>query len=381
MAITLILALNVLVFVGVNAARILFSLYGLNLGAGPGDVGAILATLYLFPLFLSWPMGVLSDRVGARWLLAGGVAAGAAGMLIPFLQPSLGALYLAAALLGITMLVLTVMGQHLVGALSQPHERNRNFNNYSMTGSAAMLLGPLFAGFAIDHFGHAWACLAVSALLVAASLAAALWGKTLPRSARRTAAGGNLLHTLKDRRLWKVLGISSLAQLGNDLFQAFLPIYAHGLGMNASTIGAMLAALAVGSFAVRLAMMRLIVRLGERRLMAAAFALGAVSFMLVPLVQAPAALGALAFAYGLSLGCTQPLSMILMYNSAEVGRAGEAVGLRLTVNNIARVVGPALFGAIGAGAGLFTVYWLNGMLMAGGARLTASLKRRTRAGL
>ena len=72
MAINLILALNVLVFVGVTAARIVFSLYALELGANAAGVGAILAMMYLFPLLLSWPIGVLADRFGSRWLLAGG---------------------------------------------------------------------------------------------------------------------------------------------------------------------------------------------------------------------------------------------------------------------------------------------------------------------
>ena len=78
MAINLILLFNILVFVGVTAARMVFSLYALELGANAAGVGAILAMVYLFPLLLSWPIGVLADRFGSRWLLAGGAAGGAA---------------------------------------------------------------------------------------------------------------------------------------------------------------------------------------------------------------------------------------------------------------------------------------------------------------
>ena len=370
MAINLILALNAFVFVGVNAARIVFSLYALELGANAAGVGAILAMVYVLPLLLAWPIGVLADRFGARWLLAAGAASGAAGMLVPFFFPTLISLHVAAILLGLTIVLTAVLGQNLVGVLSAPAERARNFSNYSLTGSLAIFLGPLLAGFAIDHGGHARACLGVSAMLMLGAGLMLLRGGALPPSQGRPKSSGSLLRTLMDPRLRRMLVVSSLAQLANDLFQAFLPIYAHGIGLSASVIGSLLAALAVGSFAVRLALLKLIKRFGEHRYLAIAFYLGAAVFILVPLVQAPTLLAALAFGFGLSLGSTQTLTLMLMFSSAEEGRAGETVGLRLMVNNIARIAGPAVFGAIGALAGLSAVFWINGMLMAAAGRLS-----------
>lgn len=370
MAIHLILALNAFVFVGVNAARVVFSLYALELGANAAGVGAILAMVYVFPLLLAWPIGVLADRFGARWLLAAGAASGAAGMLVPFFFPTLTSLHIAAVMLGLTIVLTAVLGQNLVGVLSAPAERTRNFSNYSLTGSLAIFVGPLFAGFAIDHVGHARACLGVSVLLMLGMGLMLVFGGALPRSQGQPKSAGNLLRTLMDPRLRRMLVVSSLAQLANDLFQAFLPIYAHGIGLSASVIGSLLAALAIGSFAVRLAMLRLIRRFGEHRYLAISFYLGAVVFILVPLAQAPTLLAALAFGFGLSLGSTQTLTLMLMFSSAEEGRAGETVGLRLMVNNIARIAGPAVFGAIGALAGLSAVFWVNGVLMAAAGRLS-----------
>lgn len=374
MAINLILALNAFVFVGVNAARILFSLYALELGASTAGVGAILAMVYVFPLLLAWPIGVLADRFGARWLLAAGAASGAAGMLVPYFFPTLIALRVAAVLLGLTIVLTAVLGQNLVGVLSAPAERTRNFSNYSLTGSLAIFLGPLLAGFAIDHVGHARACLAVSVLFMLALGLMLLRGGALPPSKRQPRSSGSLLRTLMNPRLRRMLAVSSLAQLANDLFQAFLPIYAHGIGLSASVIGSLLAALALGSFAVRVAMLKLIKRFGEHRYLAIAFYLGALVFILVPLAQAPTLLAALAFVFGLSLGSTQTLTLMLMFSSAEEGRAGETVGLRLMVNNIARIAGPAVFGALGALAGLSAVFWINGMLMAAAGRLSTPRK-------
>lgn len=370
MAIFLILALNVLVFIGINAARIIFSLYGLNLGASPAGVGGVMAMLYVFPLLLSWPIGVLSDRFQARWLLAGSTAVGACGILVPYLFPVLASLYVAATLLGLTLAFTAVMGQSLIGSLSKPEERTRNFSNYAMSGSVSIFVGPLFAGFTIDHFGYGLTCAGISAVLLTGVAFLLIWGQALPRSERKVRRSGNLLHTLAERRLWGMLALSSLSQLGNDIFQIFVPIYAHGVGLSASVIGVVLSALAAGSFCVRIGMGRLIARLGETRLLAIAFYSGAVVFVLVPLATGSVILAILAFGFGLCQGCTQPLTMMLMFNSAEEGRAGEAIGLRMTVNNVARIVGPALFGGVASLVGLLAVFGINGLLMATGGRIS-----------
>jgi MFS family permease len=167
-----------------------------------------------------------------------------------------------------------------------------------------------------------------------------------------------------------MLAISSLAQLGNDIFQIFVPIYAHGVGLSASVIGVVLSVMAAGSFCVRIGMGRLITKLGEQRLLAIAFYCAAVVFVLVPLATASVILAILAFGFGLCQGLTQPLTMMLMFNSAEEGRAGEAIGLRMTVNNVARIVGPVLFGGVASLLGLLAVFGINGLLMATGGRIS-----------
>ena len=214
------------------------------------------------------------------------------------------------------------------------------------------------------------AFLAVAALLLVALGTLLVFGGVLPASEGRPGSGGKLWQTLKDPQLRRMLAVSSLAQLANDLFQAFLPIYAHGIGLSASVIGGLLAALAVGSFGIRIVMFRLIKPIGEYRLLAIAFYLGAAVFALVPLVKDPSLLAVLAFVFGMSLGATQTLTLMLMFSGAQEGSAGATVGLRSTVNNIARIAGPAVFGAIGALAGLMLVFWINGVLMAAGGRLS-----------
>jgi hypothetical protein len=63
--------------------------------------------------------------------------------------------------------------------------------------------------------------------------------------------------------------------------------------------------------------------------------------------------------YALSPGAPPTPTMMLIFSGAPEGCGGETVGLRLMVNNIARIAGPALFGAIGA---LSTWPWCSGSM-------------------
>jgi predicted MFS family arabinose efflux permease len=121
--------------------------------------------------------------------------------------------------------------------------------------------------------------------------------------------------------------------------------------------------------AVRMVLVQL-VRLarGEARLLSVAFFIALGTFVLVPLAPGAVSLSCVGFCFGLMLGCIQPLILMLMFETAQEGRAGEAIGLRLTINNIARIIAPAAFGVLASAASLMAVFWVNAALLGvGGA--------------
>ena len=65
-----------------------------------------------------------------------------------------------------------------------------------------------------------------------------------------------------------------------------------------------------------------------------------------------------------------------MYERIVEGRAGQTLGLRLTANNLVRVVGPIVFGAVGSALGLPAVFWINAAMMAGGGLLSRSREKK-----
>jgi len=356
-------------FLLVNTARVLLSLYALSLGADAFAVGTIGAMLYVLPLLLVWGVGMLFDRLGARWLLLFGAVCGMLGMLVPYFVHSLPALYAAAALGGVAVAFSNVVLQGLLGNLSLPDERTRNFSTFSMVVSVSSFSGPLLVGFTIDRLGHGAGCLVLAAAASACVLLMLLKGGVLPAARPARAPGGNPLKSLADPGIRRMLAVSSLMQFGVDLFQFYLPIYGHGIGLSASAIGVVLAAYAVAALLVRFIMPWLIERLGEEGLLSWAFFLGAVLFLAVPLSRSAPLLALIAFLFGLCVGCGGPLTLMLMLGRSRAGRPGETLGLRLTVNYLTRMAGPTLCGFVASMAGLLPVFFLNAIMMFAGGLL------------
>ena len=363
-------ALMLFCFSSISAARVILSLFALNLGAQPSAVGILVATFYAFPLILSWPVGVLSDRMGSRWLLLFGAVCGLCGMLIPYFFRALPALYVAGLTIGLSFTCYNVLLQNLVGLLSRPQDRTKNFSNSSMVGAATLFIGPLIGGVAIDHSGHAIACLYSAGLALTAVILLVLWGKGLPGARRHAVPRGSIREMLADPGMLRILMTSSLVQMGQDLFQFYVPIYGHGIGLSASAIGAVLASFAAAYFVVRVSMARLIARLGEETLLCYSFYVAAAGFVLVPFFRSELALAVVAFMFGCGMGCGQPITTMLLFSRSAEGRSGETFGLRQTTNNVVRVTSPTVFGFVATAFGLLSVFGISALMMAIGGMLT-----------
>lgn len=365
---TFALALSIMTLV--QAGRVVLTLYALRLGAQPFAVGILAASFSVLPMFLSWQVGKFADRFGSRWLLMFGALGGAAGMLLPFAVSGLPAIYAAGVMNGLLFAFSGASLQNLVGLLSGPETSARNFSNYSVLISTTGFVGPLFAGFSIDYSGHAVTCLYLVGMAFLPVALLALWGGALPGGSREAPPAGSVWNMLTGSGLWPVLATGSLVVSGIDLFQIYMPIHGYAAGLSASAIGIVLAMFSASAFVVRLFLPRLIFRYSDKRVLAFAFFTGAASFLLVPFFQSAAVLMLISFAFGLGMGCGQPITLMMTHGHSPQGRSGEAMGLRVTFNHATRVVVPVLFGSIGSLFGLLPVFWVNALLLAYGGLIT-----------
>lgn len=367
MSVHYVVALALFNMASVRAGRVLLTLYALKLGASPLAIGMLAASFSVIPILFSRASGRWTDRFGSRWLLLLGIAGSSSGMLLPYFAPSLPSIFIAGALSGLSMTFCNVSLQNLVGVLSAPEERSRNFSNYTLAGSFSAFIGPLIAGFSIDHTGYDRACLIVVAIAFAPISMLIARGGGLPSGHRESRPAGNLWHALSAPGIWPVLAASSVAQVANDLFQFYMPVYAHDAGLSPSAIGIVLATYSIATFVARVFLPRLISKLGEHKVLSFAFALGGLGCLLVPLFHVAPLLALTSFMIGLGLGCSAPITMMLMFARSQAGSSGEAMGLRQTADNLTRLVSPVLFGMLASGAGLAAVFWLNALLLGSGS--------------
>jgi predicted MFS family arabinose efflux permease len=297
------------------------------------------------------------------------VIACSAGIVLPWLVPTLPAIFASAAITGTGFIFVQVGLQTLTGSLATGAARTRNINTYALVVSVADFIGPVVAGFAIDHAGHVASYLYLALLSASSLIGLALIAKHFPRSFSHGHAQGEkrMIDLVRVPDLKRVFIASAVVMTGLDLFQLYMPLYGHNIGLSASAIGLVLGAFAVAGFVTRAILPRIVATLGEEKTLTWSIACSAATFVLIPLVQNGVALGAISFALGLGMALGQPLSVILAYNYSPQGRSGETIGLRIAINNSMHVVVPTAFGGLGSLVGVAPIFLLSSALLGVGA--------------
>lgn len=356
-----------------RGSKVLVTLFAIELGAPQFYIGVVIALYSLFPLLLALYAGRLSDRLGVRPPMLAGSLGLATGLLLPYLSPALPALYASAALIGASHVFYNVSVQNLVGALDSAEDRTRNFTNYALVMAVGSLAGPLVAGFSIDRFGHATTYLYLAALPLVAAAIIAFARRPGRQGGTKGPHEGHAVHAgqlLSNVALRRTLILSAIILTGTDLFQFYMPIYGHAAGLSASAIGIVLGAFAAAAFVVRLVVPELARRWSAEAVLVGSLYVGALAYLMFPLFESAVLLSATAFVLGLGMGCGQPLTLTLIYSRAPEGRSGEALGLRLTINNFMHIAVPLAFGTLGSAFGVAPVFLANALILGAGGVLT-----------
>ncbi len=360
-----------------TGSRVVVALDALSMGASPFTVGVLISLYSLLPVFLSVATGRLVDRIGARRpMLAGSVAIGV-GATLPVAFPGLPVLFASPILLGFGFMAFQIAAQNTTGGLGGPELRARNFSLLALGYSVSGFIGPLFAGFTIDHFGFR-ASFGAFALLTLIPLAVLRRGRLAlpgPRQGAEAGHHGGVLALLRHKTLRRVFAINALLSLGWDLHTIFVPIYGAKIGLSALGIGSVLSSFAAATFVVRFFMPAISRRWRERQVLAIALLLAGAVYFVFPFSESVTTLLTLSFALGLGLGSGQPMVMSLLHAHAPAGRLGEAAGVRMSLINSMSFTAPLVLGAVGASVGIVPVFWSVGACLAAGGFLARRKER------
>jgi MFS family permease len=364
-AIYLTVLLSVLNQIGLKGSRVLVVLYAIHLGASPAAIGILVSAYAICPLLLAVQAGRISDRIGVRRPMVLGSFGVTASLLLPVAWPSLPSLYVSSALMGIGNIFFHVSAHNLVGSLGESHERTSNFGTFSLGAAMSGLLGPVLVGYLIDHFGYSPAYLTLAAVTLVPGVILLCYHGFIPKKVRTSKEehAGGVRELLRIKSLRGTYITSGLILTGIDLFNFYMPIYGRSVGLGAFAIGVVVGMQAAAAFVVRLWMPWMSKRYGEVRVLTWSLVMSGLTYFLFPMFDSAYVLAAVSFLLGLGLGCGQPLSIILTYNHSPPGRAGEALGVRLTVNKFTQVLVPLVFGSLGGAAGVYPIFWANAVFL------------------
>jgi MFS family permease len=370
MLLAVVVTFTFFVHIGFTGSKVSISLYAIQQGAGAGTIGVMMAMFAVFPMLLAVVAGKVVDRVGVRRPMLLSCFGISAGIALPSIYESVWTLFVSTTLLGMSAMFFLITAQSLTGAMGKPEDRTRNFAWLSLGFAAASVVGPLIAGFGIDYLGHDKAFIVLATAPLVPFLTLLVRPKLVPniRVKAEDRVQGSVFDLLKIPPLRDTFIASGILSSAWDLYQFFLPIYAHSVGISASAIGAILAAFAVAIFIIRAILPQLMRRASEQRLLRWAMFVACVAYGLFPFFTAAWVLALVSFLLGCGVGVAQPLSMTLIYNLTPKGRVGEAAGVRVTFNNMTHVAVPLAFGALSTAFGHFAVFLGNAALLAiGGA--------------
>lgn len=373
----LIIILLVLDHIAFNGSRIAVSLNAISLNATAFTVGSLMAVYALLPAILSVSAGRWIDRIGInKPMLVGSVGVGV-GVVTPFIIPGLIALYVTAVLTGVSFMLINVSAYHAVGEMSLPEDRPVNFSYVALGFSTSSFIAPMMSGIAIDQLGFraTFLILALFTVLPVIALSAHLLPPVKPREAHTLAPAGAVFDLLRDRNLRHLFIAMAVLTVAWDVYSFAIPIYGSKIGLSASKIGIVMGAFAAATFAVRLAMPFIVNRVRPWTMLTAALLTAAVSYCALPFTQSVGVMMALMFLLGLGLGAPQPMILSLLHESAPIGRAGEALGLRTTMINTSQTVMPLIFGAVGAALGIAPLFWAMAAALLAGSFFAHRLRK------
>jgi MFS family permease len=370
-----------------NGIRIATSLAAIKAGGGALWVGILTAMFNLVPAFLAISVGRRMDRLPLRKpMVFGCLAASICGFIAAF-EPMLWVLAVSACGIGIGWMVIAAASQYAIGmygseagSAAQTADsatlradsatlRVKAFSVMSMGFSISSFLGPLIAGFMIDHvsFRAAFAVLAVLPLIAAY----AFWSKRflkLPSIAHKiaNAPAGRASELLAVPIVRNTLITGAFITIGWDLYIFMVPVLGSELKLTATQIGSVLSLFAVAVFVVRFFMPWLSKTLGERGVIVSAMVLAGCTFVAFAFAHNYALMLVLSFVIGLGLGSSQPIVLSLLHNASPPNRIGEVNGLRMTMISTSQWTMPLVFGMLSLQTGLMPLFlFVGGGLLSG----------------
>jgi predicted MFS family arabinose efflux permease len=274
-------AFHFLVAADGNAVIPLVPAYETRYGLSVFATGLIVAAPAFAMLVLSLPVGLLSDRVGARAVTIAASALLTISALGQAFADSYAVLLASWALFGVASAIIYTASPAWLAAAAPPRHRVAVLGGIAIAAGLGLMVGPAFAGLLSEHFGSGAPFFVVAG--AAAFVTAGLVLQPSTRVPAVTRATRSLRALVHEPHSVSALGLMFFVGSFGGVVNLLVPLRLDGYGLGAGAIGIAFTA----SMALFVLTSGQIARLGNRVPLlaasgAAAVALGAV--MLIPVL-------------------------------------------------------------------------------------------------
>lgn len=356
-------------------------LFAEALHATPAEIGWIVMASTIPGVLISYPAGVLSDRLGKRRLLIASLAVFATA---PFLYLLIDAAWQLMAVRFYHGFATALFGTVASAAIAERYvaDRAARLSTYSSVTVVGRSAAPFLGGALISlaSFDAVYIACAISgAIAFAAGLLLRDGHDT--HTTRRELPGfrSSLAGVLKERGILLVSLIEAAQYLVFGAIEAFLALYASSLGIPAWQIGVILGVQLVSIVFAKPLMGRLSDRVGRTAVIAPGLLVGAASVALLILAKGFIGLALLSLAFGIGFAAVTSSTAALVADFTQDGCFGASMGVLRTVMDVGQSIGPVLTGFIIAHLGYPSAFGvLAGILVLAIALLGALPQPATR---
>ena len=326
-----------------------------GLGAQSGDIGltllnlGILLALYdVSEVFLKPVFGALSDRIGAKPVIVGGLLAFAALSLIGLWAANPVMLALARLGQGAAASAFSPASSAMVARLSRGGKAGTFFGRYGSWKSLGYIIGPLIGAALIWAGGFALLFGTLAGLAAATALWVIAAVPHLDPLPRRRYTVLDLARQVGERRFLvpTLVLAASTAALGAAV--GFLPALATRHGLDALAGTAAVSVLALGSVLTqpRVGTLRDRHRISDKKGTTAGLLLIAAGIGLLALAPGPVTIFVAAAAIGIGVGAATPLGFAHLADTTPPERMGRTMGSAELGRELGDAGGPLLVGGV-----------------------------------
>jgi multidrug resistance protein len=309
-----------------------------KLGASPTVIGLLFASFGLTLLVVSMPMGAVSDRIGRKGPMVGGLLALAAASILFAFANSLPWLFAARLVQGAADAVTWVVGLALVADLYDQDERGRVMGLVMAGTNFAFMFGPSIGGWLYESGGMRLPFLFVATLALAGA-AAFLWFEIPRRRVPHDPVPIGVVLRVPAAAACAAAVVAASATIA--MLEPVLPLFLTvRLAIGPARVGLIFGIGAVASTALHPTYGRLVNRFGARRLTMIGLVLVACVLPLLSLASS------FRSAIGLYVLSTAAVAMVITPSLAYMAEATASAGV----------------GSFGVGYGLYNMAWGAGLL-------------------